>query len=84
LEYPSENVEPIKPFDFCIECCDLYPLGEYYYEYFLLDWASICQECLITCGYEKCDRCERYTNEGLIEGICGLCVEKKNDSENSF
>ena len=72
------KIDPLRPVDSCIECGHLYPLGDYYYEHFLFYGASICQECLTRCGYEKCDRCERYTDEGLIDGICGFCIEKES------
>ena len=78
------NIKPIIPVDRCIECGHLYPLGDYYYEHYIFDGVSICQECLIKCGYEKCDRCDRYTDEGLIDDICGYCIEKENDNYNHF
>lgn len=41
------NIEPIMPVDYCVECGHLYALGDYYYEHYIYDGASICQECLI-------------------------------------
>lgn len=78
------NIEPMIPVDYCIECGHLYPLRDYYYEHYIYDGAAICQECLIECGYEKCNRCDRYTEEGLIDDICGYCIEKENDKDNPF
>lgn len=78
------NIEPMVPVDYCVECGHLYPFGDYYYEHFIFDGAAICQECLIKCGYENCDRCNRYTDEGLIDGICGYCIEKENDNDKPF
>ena len=71
------NIEPMMPVDYCIECGHLYPLGDYYYEHYIFDGASMCQECLITCDYKKCNRCGRYTDEELTNDICGYCIEKE-------
>ena len=76
------NIEPMIPVDYCVECGHLYPIGDYYYEHYIFCGASICQECLIKCGYEKCDRCGRYTDKGLTDVICGYCIEKENDNDN--
>ena len=45
-----ENIKPIMPVGYCIECGHLYPLGDYYYEHYIIDGDSICEECLIMCS----------------------------------
>jgi hypothetical protein len=71
------NIDPMKPVDYCIECGKIYPLGDYYYEHYIFSGASMCQDCLIEKGYKQCERCGKYTNEGLLKGICGYCIEKE-------
>lgn len=78
------NVEPKRPVDYCIEGGHLYAIGDYHYEHYIYHGASICQECVIKYGYEKCDRCDRYTDEGLTDEICGFCIDKENDNDLTY
>lgn len=70
------NIEPMKPVDYCGDCGKVFPIGDERYEHYIFTGVGICPECLVKKGYEKCVQCGKYTDDGLVDGRCGYCVEK--------
>lgn len=69
------NIEYMTPCWYCIECGKLFKSNPY--PHYLYDDTEICGDCIKTKGFQQCNLCKKYFDEG-DNGICGYCIAEKN------